>query len=125
MSAHLPGILREIADAAGEAAALQLAREAGGQEMKFSDRAGSALSRIVGHEAAVKIVKALGRDKRTIPMAGLRGAGGRRAAAARLMNQGKSAAETARLVDVHERTARRVRQRPAPASLPLLDLLKK
>lgn len=131
MSAYLPGILREIADAAGEAAALQLAREMGGQEMKFSDRPGSALARIVGDEAAVKIVKAMGRDKRTIPMAGLRGAGGRRAAAARLMapvcdgGLGKSAAEAARLTDVHERTARRARKRPAASAGPLLDLMGK
>ncbi|HVY35587.1 MAG TPA: hypothetical protein VG960_14330 [Caulobacteraceae bacterium] len=121
MSAHLPGVLKTIAEVAGEAAALQLAREAGGQEMKFSGRPGSALARIVGDVAAAKIAAELGGEKRTIPMANLRGAGGRRAAAAGLMANGKSAAAAALLTDMHERTARRARRKVQISKLPLFE----
>lgn len=114
------GVLAVIAEAAGPAAALKLARELGGTELKLSARRGGKLARIVGHAEARAIVEALGHTKITVPMANLRGARGRREAAARMLREGASAARAALACDVHERTAWRIKARtPAPA--PLFD----
>ena len=103
------GRLAEIADAAGVAAALQLVRELGGREIKLSAKPTGKLARIVGAEAARQIVAALGNEKITVPMAHLRGQAGRRAAAARMLDQGASISQVAGAVDVHERTVFRVK----------------
>lgn len=116
----LPGVLGEIAEVAGDAAALKLARALGGTEIKLSARKGGKLARIVGLDQAKAIVEAMGPEKITVPMAGMRGARGRREHAARLMRDGASSTQAALACDIHERTARRIRQRPqAPA--PLFD----
>lgn len=112
---RLPGILGLIADVAGESAATRLALAAGGTEMKFSKSPKAALARIVGADAAKLIFDEFGAQKYVIPMAHLRGEKGRRAAAAKMLVEGKSANEVARAVDVHERTARRVRNRVSAA----------
>lgn len=117
----LTGKLAEIAEVAGVSAALKLARELGGQELKLSDRPDGKLARLVGQEAAVAIVEAFGRgEKLTIPMGHLRGARARREAVARMMANGASVSQAAAAVDVHERTARRAKNRP-PKPLPLFD----
>lgn len=109
-SAHgLTGKLGEIADAAGPAAALKLAAALGGHELKLSARPGGKLAKIVGTQAAVQIVEALGSAKITVPMANLRGAGGRRAAAARMLASGAPISQAADAADVHERTVFRVK----------------
>lgn len=106
----LPGILGEIAIIAGSRAAERLALRHGGQELKLSSQAGSALAKTVGVEAAAAIVAAIGPVKVTIPMAHLRGTRARRAAVAKLLADGMSNAKAAETCDVHERTARRVRE---------------
>lgn len=106
----LPGILGEIAAIAGVRAATRLALRHGGQELKLSAHPQSALASIVGTDAAVAIVEAFGPVKVTIPMAHLRGTRARRAAVAKLIAEGSSAAKAAQACDVHERTARRVRE---------------
>lgn len=111
VSHGLTGKLGEIADAAGPAAALQLVRALGGHEIKLSARPNGKLARIVGREAAEAIVEALGAAKITVPMANLKGQAGRRAAAARLLDSGASVSEVAGAVDIHERTAFRVKSR--------------
>lgn len=117
---RLPGLLGQIEDIAGLSAAQRLALAAGGTEMKFSDRPKSALAKIVGADAARLIVAELGREKYTIPMAHLRGQKGRRAQAARMLAAGATANATAKACDVHERTARRVREKQKAAKgLPL------
>lgn len=103
------GRMAEIADAAGVAAALQLVRELGGREIKLSAKTDGKLARIVGAEAARKIVAALGNEKITVPMAHLRGQRGRREAAARMLDEGASISQVAGAVDVHERTVFRVK----------------
>lgn len=113
---RLPGLLGQIAEVAGESAATRIALHAGGTRMTFSARPGSVLVRIVGLEAARKIAEEFGREEFTIPMAHLRGQKGRQAAAAKMLADGANASEVARAVDVHERTARRVRERMAQAS---------
>ncbi len=117
---RLPGILGDIEDVVGTAAALKLARERGGTEMKISGRAGGALAQIVGDEAAAKIAELLGPQKFTIPMAHVRGRAARQAAVARALAGEASASQAALLNDVHERTARRIREKlKKPGSLPL------
>ncbi len=109
MTSRLPGILGEIEDVAGTEAALQLARERGGTEMKFSGRPGGALARIVGDTAAAKITELLGTEKYCIPMASVRGERARREAAAQLVAKGFSTAKAALTVGVHQRTVERLR----------------
>ena len=118
--AELTGILQTIAEVAGEDAARKLARDRGGRRMKFSAAPKSVLSKIVGVEAAQKIVAELGREARTIPMADLRGRGRRQAAAARLLSEGMNAQQVAVATDIHERTARRIREK-LKTGLPLFD----
>lgn len=107
----LPGILGEIERIAGESAATRLALAAGGTEMKFSPSPKGALAKIVGADAAKAIVRELGPEKYTIPMAHLRGQRGRRAQAAQMLKNGASGNEVAKACDIHERTARRVREK--------------
>lgn len=117
----LTGKLAEIAEAAGVSAALKLARELGGQELKLSARPNGKLARIVGQEAACAIVEAFGRgEKLTVPMAHLRGARARREAVAQMLAGGASVSQAAAAADVHERTARRAKNRP-PKPLPLFE----
>ncbi len=117
----LTGKLAEIADVAGVSAALKLARELGGQELKLSSAKGGKLARIVGQEAANVIVETFGRgEKLTVPMAHLRGQRGRREAVAKLLAQGVSTSKAAAAADVHERTARRARAQTSQ-TLPLFD----
>lgn len=119
-----PGILGRIAEVAGDGAAEKLALHLGGTEMKISGRKGGKLARLVGDEAAARIAEALGPEKITIPMAHIRGQKARRMAAAKMLNEGATAAATALACDIHERTAFRVREAVAGGSLPLLDLMK-
>ncbi len=65
----------------------------------------------MGAEAAAKIAEALGSEKLVIPMAGQRGAGGRRARAARMVEEGATERQVALACDMHGRTARRLRAR--------------
>lgn len=109
---RLPGILGQIEELVGRDAALILARERGGTTMTFSGRQDGELARIIGAEKAQRIAGQFGGViKYRIPMAHVRGARGRRLAAARMSAQGASAAEIARELDIHERTVFRVRER--------------
>lgn len=114
------GKLAEIADAAGVAAALKLVQALGGREIKLSARPTGKLAQIVGAEAAKAIVAAIGNEKIVVPMANLRGQRGRREAAARLFESGLSVSKVAGAVDVHERTAFRIKARQ-PKTAPLFD----
>jgi hypothetical protein len=107
----LPGLLGEIERIAGKSAATRLALHAGGTEMKFSANPKSALAKIVGADAAKAIAAELGGEKYTIPMAHIRGQKGRRAQAAKMLADGASANDAAKACDIHERTARRVREK--------------
>lgn len=121
MTERLPGLLGEIADVAGMAAALKLARERGGTEMTFSGRPGSVLALIVGDEAAARIADRFGPQKYVIPMANVRGRGARQAAVARMMADKATASQAARAHEVHERTARRIRSKLKTGNGPLFD----
>lgn len=116
----LPGLLGEIERIAGTSAATRIALHAGGTEMKFSANPKGALARIVGPDAARAIAAELGSEKYTIPMAGLRGQKGRQVRAAQMLAAGASCNAVAKSCDIHERTARRVREKvKAVRDLPL------
>lgn len=117
---RLPGLLGQIAEVAGESAATRIALQAGGTEMKFSKRKGSLLVRMVGADAAARIVEAFGAENYTIPMAHYRGQKGRRAQAARMLREGATQNAAAQACDVHVRTVRRVKRALSEAEgLPL------
>lgn len=116
----LPGILNDVAEVAGLAKALELAREHGGTEISISDADGSVLVRIVGKPAAAVLVERLARVKVVVPMANQRGAKARRARAAELLGSGQSTLKTALACDIHQRTAKRIRAK-AKDPLPLFD----
>lgn len=105
------GILSIVARVAGDEAANRLAISAGGTEMKLSARAGSRLVELVGQDAATALVDELGATKVVIPMGHLRGAHGRRVAAAQLLAQGVPQAKAALAVDVHQRTIERLAEK--------------
>jgi hypothetical protein len=118
------GFLKIVAEAAGDDAAQRVALRAGGTELKLSARPDSRLAKLVGPEAARKIVAILGAEKVSIPMANLRGQRGRQAAAAEMLTKGASHSQVALAVDVHMRTVRRVREKMRDAEdkgLPLFD----
>lgn len=115
------GLLGMIEEAAGVEAATKLALQLGGTELKISGRANGKLAKVVGPEAAAKIAEALGSEKRTIPMAHLRGEKGRRAAAAQMLAGGASEREAALACDIHTRTVRRVRKAVREGDLPLFN----
>lgn len=114
MTAHLSGILAEIADAAGEAAAVALAARVGGTRIYIPARVtdGHWLVECVGRKAAEKICAHFAVDgsgqRIDVPLAG----GGaypqlRRAIAKRvhdLDKQGKSSREISQSVGVTQRT---------------------
>lgn len=116
----LPGILKDVEEVAGIAAALELARVHGGTEIKVSDAEGSALVKVVGQKAAAELVDRLARGRVMVPMATVRGQKGRLAAAAEMMAKGASAEEAARACDIHSRTAWRAKAR-AKGQTPLFD----
>jgi hypothetical protein len=118
----LPGILKDVAEVAGVANALELARRHGGTEIKISDADGSALVAIVGKAAAAELVKRLARGKMMVPMANVRGQKGRRAAAAEMMAKHASARDAALACDIHERTAWRAKAK-LRGETPLFDSL--
>ncbi len=117
---RLPGILEHVEAVAGRTAALQLAREFGGTMISVSDAPGAALVRIVGQAAASTLVERLAREKVWVPMAGQRGAGGRRAQAAAMFAAGATTREVALAADIHQRTAKRVKAQ-TKTELPLFE----
>ncbi len=116
----LPGLLGRIAAVTSDGVALKLAQARGGTEMKFSRRKGGALAKIVGDANAVKIVELLGSERYVIPMAHLRGRGARQLAVAKaLAHPEASSAKIALTHEVHERTARRIRERVKTGAMKL------
>ncbi|MEO0678841.1 MAG: hypothetical protein AAF192_00335 [Pseudomonadota bacterium] len=103
----LPGLLGQVAEIAGEAAAVKLCLARGGHELNIpSKAAGSELARILGDDAAAaKVIAELGPGRVRVPMGGYRGQQGRRRAGMQLMRNGASNVEVARACDVSLRAA--------------------
>ncbi|WP_339860424.1 helix-turn-helix domain-containing protein [Thalassospira alkalitolerans] len=67
---HFPHGLTQIAESAGDEAALKIALERGGSRLRIPQKAeGSILEKIVGIDAARKIVKDLADERIEIPLA--------------------------------------------------------
>lgn len=119
----LPPTLRLIAETAGLAAAVALARDHGGTEIyirRTLDR-DHVLVRSVGMEAAASILEVLGPGAMEVPL----GPAGRNHELARrivaLLDEGRSEAQVARALGCHIRTVRRYRARRPSAQLDLFD----
>lgn len=120
---ELRGILADIAEITDEATAAKLATAFGGTyvEVPKKPRDTSPLTLAVGMEAACKISKELGHGRLLIPMGSMRGEAARRAAAAKMVQDGASTRETSLAVGIHERTVRRVKARLRANDLPLFS----
>lgn len=110
---RLPGILAEVAEIAGEPAALRLAAEKGGTRayIPLPDNLGADhwLVRCTGWDGARAIAERFGATAVPVPL-GPTGSRGRVwATLRRAFVEGKSIAEAARLAGVDEKTARRHR----------------
>ncbi|MCY4548146.1 MAG: helix-turn-helix domain-containing protein [Defluviicoccus sp.] len=103
----LPGALAEIEEIAGRGAALALALELGGIELRVprpaTVTAGHALARVVGLETARAIAERFQGETVYVPMA-------RRALVRHLTRQGTAVADIARLLGISRQTARRYRR---------------
>lgn len=113
MSETYPGVLQQIADATSPEVAELLAREVGGTEIFVPryPKAGSLLVQLVGITDATQIAREVGWGRLLIPAGAFRGQGSRRRMVERLSADGYSTQEIARLVDCHERTVRRTKER--------------
>ena len=127
-SAPLPEILHRIADCAGLGAAMALARAYGGIRINIPKNIeGSQLARVVGLDAAQKIVKELGHGQCLIPCGSGRGEAARREDARRVFRNGGTAVEAALAAGVSERTAWRIKADMSgcgPETLPLFEEIK-
>ncbi len=116
-SVFLPGLLEEIADVAELPAALAIAREKGGARAYIPARAPDDhwLTQCVGREAADKICAHFAADGRGIELLIPIGPAGNRGQLVQqiylMLDQGRSAADIARELGIHERTARRHRKK--------------
>ncbi|MEX2480222.1 MAG: helix-turn-helix domain-containing protein [Gammaproteobacteria bacterium] len=123
---RLPGILQEIAEAAGLAAALEIARVKGGTNAYFPARPGPRhwLSTTVGHDKALTIGRALAPGQSGIELLVPMGPSASQAARWRRMRElidaGASAAQIARAVGCHARTAKKHRNGQVPTADALL-----
>jgi hypothetical protein len=126
--AQLPGVLAEIAEIAGGAAALQVADAKGGLEkvhipLPGNLREGHWLVDAVGMNHAQAIARRLGGAKIDIPFGPFAGQRKRTHAAIRQgIAEGSSPAAIARATGVHQRTARRHRTGKSDADGPQIAL---
>ncbi|MGO8738604.1 helix-turn-helix domain-containing protein [Rhodoblastus sp.] len=110
---YLPGILAEIAEAAGLPAALALAEKFGGSQVYIPGKPPEWLIVLVGSEAAEKIsahfrVRQAG-DRLLIPLGPNNFYAKARRRAAEMTAQGASAREIALALGIHERSVKRAR----------------
>lgn len=121
MADYLPGLLGEIAEIAGEAAALRIARAKGGRRAYFPARPkpGSWIVEAVGQEAAARICSALVAGERGVELPVPLGPVGTRGRVWHILQRafadGATVAEAAALAGVDERTARRHKNRQSGA----------
>ena len=119
---RLPGILQEIAEAAGLEAALEIARAKGGTIAYFPARPGPRhwLSAAVGHDKARAIGRALAPGQSGIELLVPMGPSASQAARWRRMRElidaGGSAAQIARAVGCHSRTVKKHRNGQVPTA---------
>lgn len=118
--AHLPHILRELAEAAGLPAALKLAAQWGGQTLYIPTRVaeGHRLAQVLGIGPARALARLYGGERITVPLGPTGAMREARRAADRAIAEGASANEAARRSGLTTRTIynRKARRREATAS---------
>ena len=121
----LPGVLREVAQAAGLAAALQLAGEFGGTEIWVPEKLtpDHRLAVALGTEAAGAVVALYGRGHLLVPLGPLADAGRKRREIIAMIEKGRPAAEIARSLHCHVRTVFRVKASGGAGDARQMDLL--
>lgn len=107
---QLPDILERIAQAAGEDAALLVAKEWGGRYLYIprAFRPTHRLCQLIGEERARAMWDAIGHGMVMVPMGPYSGAAARREIAARALDAGKSQPQAAKVAGVHLRTVERI-----------------
>ncbi len=112
-SLQLPGTLAEIARVAGAPAALALSRDKGGAVVYIPVAPGDDhwLVKSVGADAAQAIAAEFGNCRILIPLASNRFYARAARAAAQMIEQGASTAQTARQLGIHVRTVFRHKRR--------------
>lgn len=115
----------DIKAAIGLQAAAELCDEFGGTTITVPARpkATHPLARALGIETVKKLYAVFGNQKLSLPLGPNRGQAGRRAHAARLIEQGWSVTEAARQADMHERTAWNIKAEMREGAGPLFDAL--
>lgn len=113
MSEPLPDLLARIAAAAGEEAALLVAKEWGGRVLylpkKFSSE--HRLAEVVGERKARAIFEEVGHGPFMVPMGNVAGPAKRRRLVSELLDQGSTHSAAAGAAGVHTRTVERVARR--------------
>lgn len=116
---YVPGLIREVMDTFGEAAACRLVQQFGGQRITIplSVPPDSRLAKVLGSHLARWFVMRHGGNHVDIPLAARLRIAMRDSQAAKLRQQGKSAAAIARELAVAERTVYRMIVRVRERSL--------
>lgn len=115
--------LAMLVDIVGEAPALKLAQAYGGTKIYISARPNGKVAKQLGVELAQKLVTELGAGHFLVPLGPTGGQTGRRLRAAMMLAKGHSSSAVARAVDIHVRTAERIRAAQSDI-LPLFEALK-
>lgn len=105
----LPGVLREVAEAAGEPAALRLAHVYGGTKVYIPHRLppGHALTEAAGRAAAEWLVKTYAGEILLVPLGPEADGRAKRAAIRERLRDGQPAQRIARELNCHVRTVER------------------
>lgn len=114
----LTGLAAELDEVIGTDALIDLLTKRGGTTLFIPMSAtDSVLAELIGESAAEQLIDFYGTGPLLLPCAHLRGAGGRRARAARMLRNGASLSETAMACDISSRSATNYRRALRDAGL--------
>lgn len=118
-----PGVAGDIEALIGVELTTLLLRRWGGCQINIPVRVkGSRLAEVIGAEAASQIITHIGHGKITLPCASMRGIGGRRSEARRLLKEGRSLQQVALECDLHTRTVSKYRRELEDEAQPQMRL---
>lgn len=107
---HLPDLLARVADAAGEDAALLVAKEWGGQRIYLPQtlRTNHRLVQLLGRTRAQAVIDELGYGQVLVPLGPMADDAAKRQEIRKLLSEGVSQSTAARRAHVHVRTVERI-----------------